>query len=432
MAKNLLVLQGPVATRSGYGDHIRDLAYCLIDSGKYDVKIISTPWGATPMDGFEKDNPKDVLVKNAILREPLSTQPDIFIQVSVPNEFTPIGKYANIGITAGIETTQCAPEWIEGINKMDYTIVPSNFSKQVFLETKYSIVDKNTNQENGILEIKKPIEVLFEGIDEDYFKKTDIIDSKINDVLNSIEEEFLFLSVGHWLSGDFGEDRKNISGLIHNFFNTFKNQEVKPALLLKTSGATFSIKDRERIVNKILSIKSLFPDTDELPNIYLIHGNLSKIEMNSLYNHDKVKAMVSYTKGEGFGRPLLEFAATGKPVIASGFSGHTDFLNPVFHTFIPGELTDIHKSAVWDGVLVEGSKWFTVNYNEASRILLDVFKSYKKYKYESIKFLTHVNKWSMNAMQEKFISILENNTSVPERMDIKLPTLNLPTLKKLD
>ena len=50
-------------------------------------------------------------------------------------------------------------------------------------------------------------------------------------------------------------------------------------------------------------------------------------ELNELYNHPKVKAMVSTTKGEGFGRPLLEFSLTGKPIMASGWSGHLDFLH---------------------------------------------------------------------------------------------------------
>ena len=52
------------------------------------------------------------------------------------------------------------------------------------------------------------------------------------------------------------------------------------------------------------------------------------IEMNSIYNHSKVKAMVSLTKGEGFGRPLLEFSLSQKPLIVSGWSGHMDFLPP--------------------------------------------------------------------------------------------------------
>lgn len=432
MGKKSLVFQGPVATRSGYGDYARDLAYCLINSGKYDVKIVSMPWGATAMDAFEEDNPKDVMVKSAILKEPLTSQPDIFIQVSIPNEFKPVGKYANIGITAGIETTQCAPQWIEGLNNMDFNIVMSEFGKKVFLDTKYEVRSKENNSIQTVLELTKPIHVLFSGVDEDYFKKTDTIETDIKNTLDSIDEEFLFLSVGHWLAGDFGEDRKNISGMLHNFLGTFANQENQPALVLKTSGATFSLKDRERIVSKINAIKSMFPAEYKLPNVYLIHGNLTKKEINSMYNHEKIKAMLSYTKGEGFGRPLLEFAVTGKPVIASGFSGHVDFLNPVFHTFLPGELTEIHKSAVWDGILVEGSKWFNVNYQEASKILADVFKNYKKYKYESIKFLNHVHKWSMASMGQKLINIIENNTFVPERMELKLPPIELPKLKKLE
>ena len=67
-------------------------------------------------------------------------------------------------------------------------------------------------------------------------------------------------------------------------------------------------------------------------------------EINQLYNHPKVKAMLSFNKGEGFGRPLLEFTTTGKPVIASNWSGQLDFLNKDFATSISGEImTSIGK-----------------------------------------------------------------------------------------
>ena len=49
--------------------------------------------------------------------------------------------------------------------------------------------------------------------------------------------------------------------------------------------------------------------------------------MNELYNHPKVKAMVSMTKGEGYGRPLAEFGLSKKPIIASGWSGQCRFPN---------------------------------------------------------------------------------------------------------
>lgn len=421
MIKKTLVLQAPVMSRSGYGDHAKDLAYCFINHGDYDVKIVPTMWGNTSMDGLESNNEKDMVVKSHIVTEPITQQPDVFVQLSIPNEFNPIGKYFNIGITAGIETTQCAPEWIIGMNKMDFNIVPSKFSKQVFDDTKYEVRDKQTNSNTGVLENTKSIEVLFEGVDTDIFKKTTEIDIDVKNTIDNIEEEFLFLSVGHWLSGDFGEDRKNISGLIHTFLNTFKNEKIKPALLLKTSGATFSLKDRERITQKINAIKSTIDSTD-LPNIYLIHGNLTRVQMNSMYNHDKIKAFITFTKGEGFGRPLLEFAMTGKPVIASNFSGQLDFLNPVFHTLLPGELKEIHQSAVWDGILIKGSKWFTVDYKIASSIMSDVYKSYKKYLYESQKFLQHTHKWSLQEMSNKLKTIMER-VKVPEKIELKLPTL---------
>ena len=64
-----------------------------------------------------------------------------------------------------------------------------------------------------------------------------------------------------------------------------------------------------------------------MPNVYLLHGDLTDKELNSLYNHNKVKVHITFTKGEGFGRPLLEASLTGKPIIAPGWSGHMDFLN---------------------------------------------------------------------------------------------------------
>ena len=147
--------------------------------------------------------------------------------------------------------------------------------------------------------------------------------------------------VGHWMNGDMGEDRKNVNLLVKAFYETFKNKKKKPALILKTSGGTSSYMDRDSILNKISQIKKTV-NSKNLPNIYLLHGDFSDEEMNSLYNHSKVKAMISLTKGEGFGRPLLEFSLTKKPIITTGWSGHIDFLKPEFTTLLPGELKPVH------------------------------------------------------------------------------------------
>jgi hypothetical protein len=425
MSKPSLVFQGPVASRSGYGDHAREIALAIINSEKYNVRIIPTNWGATPLNALSNNTLDNNKIKNAFLTENLTEKPDIFVQISIPSEFMPIGKYANVGITAGIETTICAPEWIEGLNRMDWTIVPSKFSKQVLENTKYERRNNVTKQLEAVVELEKPLHVLFEGIDDTIFRKIEQseIETSINNTLDTIKEDFVFLFVGHWLQGDFGEDRKDVGKMIYTFLNTFKNKQEMPVLLLKTSGATFSIKDKERIVTKINAVKSMFDSNDKLPNVYLIHGELSKDELNSLYNHEKVKTMVSFTKGEGYGRPLLEFAVTGKPLIVSGFSGHMDFLNPQFHSCITGELTNIHQTAVVDKILIEGSQWFTINYEEASKVMSEHFSNYKKFKNNSVKFLNQTKNWSFDRMSSKLIELFDSNIKVPEKKELVLPKL---------
>jgi hypothetical protein len=220
--------------------------------------------------------------------------------------------------------------------------------------------------------------------------------------------------------------------LIKTFLETFKNQKKQPALLLKTSGATPCILDREDILKKIKEIKST--TEGKLPNIYVLHGDLDDEEMNGLYNHPKVKVHVSFTHGEGFGRPLLEASLSEKPVIAPNWSGHVDFLDSSNAIMLPGSLSDVKKESFPKNIFVKGSKWFTVNYNYASKTLKNVFDNYSKYLIKGKK-LTILNstKFSLDVMTKKFEEILDKY--LPEfeghpqiGKEVKL---NLPKLKKV-
>jgi glycosyltransferase involved in cell wall biosynthesis len=322
MSKPVLVFQAPVGTRSGYGERSRDLVRALIALDKYDIKIINTRWGSTPMNALS-DKDEDIISR--LLMQQLQQQPEIFMQVTVPNEFQKLGKF-NIGVTAGIETTICDASWIEGCNKMDLILASSEHAKKVFESTEYQRIDQNTKQNIGHVKLTTPVEVLFEGIRLDKFKKEYTSESNIENLFKDIKEEFCFLFVGHWLPGAFGEDRKNVSGLIKTFYESFKNKQNAPALILKTSGGALSVIDRNEMINRINQIKASV-DSKVLPKVYLAYGDFTEEEMNDLYNHNKVKAHVSFTKGEGFGRPLIEAAITGKPIITSNWSGHVDFLN---------------------------------------------------------------------------------------------------------
>ena len=442
MSKPILLVTAPVATRSGYGAHARDIVRSLVELDKYDVKVWNVRWGNTPMNALNDMEPRDKIIIDRLLQTPqLPQQPDIHMHIVVPNEFSPIGKY-NIGVTAGLECTACPPEWIQGMNKMNLNIVPSTFVKNTMTSISFDIQDEKTKQLKGQLRLDKPIEVLFEGADSETYKKTNKLSKSIVEEMKNVKESFNFLYVGHWLQGKLGEDRKDTGMLVKVFLETFKNQKNKPGLILKTSGASFSVLDREDILKKIDNIKKTVKG--DLPNIYLLHGDLTDYEVNDLYNHPKVKAHINITHGEGFGRPLLEASISGKPVIASSWSGHLDFLNSKQSVLVSGQMVDVPKSSFPENMRIEGAQWFTADYQQVSSYMKDVFKNYRKYSNNSMK-LGKINQslFSLKKMTAELGKILDNYVpDFPKEVELKLPKLkkvgeqkkpklNLPKLKRV-
>ena len=430
MNKPLLVYQAPIFTRSGYGNHARDILKSIFEMDKYDVKLVPTRWGTTPQNQIDPTSEFGQQVFPKVVTQ-VDREPDVFIQMSVANEFEPKGNY-NIGITAGVETTVIPKEFIDGSNKMDLIIVPSQFTKQLMETTVYQEQNKETGQVVNQFKINKPIEVVFEGVDVDVYGKGGEITE-----LDKLETDFNFLFVGHWLKGETGQDRKDIGMMIKTFCTVFKflPKEKRPGLILKTSHAGFSVIDRETIRTKIDAITKSFGDN--IPPIYLIHGDLDDTEMAKLYHHPKVKAMVSFTKGEGYGRPLAEFTLTGKPIIVSGWSGQLDFLPKENTVFLEGELTNVHESAA-DKFLLKESKWFTVNYSDAANKLYKVFNDYQSYLSKSQKLIDNTkNKFSLSAMHKLFAEVMNKSVKeAPKQVPFQMPTLNknkmqLPTLNKV-
>ena len=444
MSKPLVLVTGPVATRSGYGAHSRDICRSLISMDKYNVKIFPVRWGNTPQNALNDEDPNDKVIIDRLMTDVnLEKQPDVHIHVVIPNEFQPVAKY-NIGITAGIETTACPPEWIEGMNRMDLNIVPSKFTKETLKNMSFDRVDEQSKEKIGELKVNKPIEVLFEGTDTNIFKKTKVFSKELNDKFSKIKEDFCFLFVGHWLQGDLGNDRKDLGMLVKTFLETFKNTKKSPALLMKASGATFSLTDKRDILVKIEDIKKSV-DAKVLPSIYLLHGDLTDEEMNELYNHPKVKSHVTFTHGEGFGRPLLEASISQKPIIASNWSGHVDFLTKNLSVLLGGSMKKVSKQSFQKGIYVKESYWFTVNYQAASKVLKNVFQNYSRFALNAAKQGTiNKSRFSLNKMTEIFEKILDDNVpEFPKEVKLKLPKLKkvkdteppkitLPTLKKVN
>jgi len=440
--KKLMLICAPVSSRSGYGDHARDLVRSFLKHDKYDLRIFDVPWGETPRDALNPIDDSNII--NHILKEPnVERQPDVYVDIRIPNEFQTHGK-VNIGITAGIETTAVSNAWIEGCNKMDLIIVPSEHSKKGFVDALYEkmqTLPDGQQQKIGELKLEKPIEALFEGVDLDVYKP---LDNSSLDLVDDIKEDFCFLHVGLWGNGGYGEDRKDIAKLVKIFYESFANKKEKPALILKSCGATFSILDREACLEKINEIKSRFPKDWDLPNVYLLHGSLSTEEMNKLYNHPKVKSFVSLTHGEGFGRPLLEATMTGLPVIASAWSGQMDFLSDTNSLLLGGELKQVPKSQVWKDIIIEEAQWFDVNETQTYKALNYCFKNYDEVKNRALDLMkVNRDKFTLDKMTEKLDKITTPYIDkVPTEVGLKLPKLTkvknsespkmeLPILKKV-
>ena len=423
MNKPLAVVSCPLDTYSGYGARARDFVKALIALDKYEVKTLSQRWGNTRY-GYLADHKEDTLTSTIIPK--ISKKPDLWIQITVPNEFQPVGNY-NIGVTAGMETTLVHQNWIEGCNKMDLILTSSKHSLDVFKGTRYEMKGNNSNDIIKTIQLEKPVEILLEGADlNKYFAEpTTAFD------LSAVQESFNYLFLGHWMQGDIGQDRKNVGYMIKAFLETFKNKSSQPGLIIKTQQVGSSLIDKERILNKIDQIRNSVKG--KLPNIYLVTGDLTDKQINQLYNNPKVKAMVSFTKGEGFGRPLLEFSLTGKPIIASAWSGQIDFLDKDRALLVGGGLTNVHRSAAVKDMILEQSKWFTPDDAQVGRGLTELYKKYKDY-VRPAKQLKNLNK--KNFSFEKMVDILKELDSkyVPEfavQVELKLPKLEIPKLQKI-
>ena len=339
MFKNLekeikkITLRAPLLSISGYGVHSRQIFKWLETRSDFDMSVQVVPWGNTSWM-IDPELEEGAIGRIMNLSHQHESQPDISFQVQLPDEWDINLAKFNIGISAVVETDKCNPAWVENINKMDCVIVPSNHIKNTVLATG---------------NITTPIHVIpewyIEEIDSDSPKKLDI----------ALSTSFNFLSVAQFTGNDPENDRKNLFYTVKWFCEAFKDdQDV--GLILKVNHGKGTTIDRHITKNKMRQLLSQVRQ-GKFPKVHIIHGNLTSSEMSSLYKLPTVKGLISLTRGEGFGLPLLEAAACGIPVIATNWSAHLDFLN--LGKFIPVNysLVEIPTTRIDNRIFLEGMKW---------------------------------------------------------------------------
>jgi glycosyltransferase involved in cell wall biosynthesis len=328
-----VLLRGPSLTQSGYGVHARQIARWLLKNPNYDVKFSTLPWGDTPwlLDRKLHDGLVGTIMDRSVKPD---FKCDITFQLQLPNEWDPTLAPINIGITAGVETDKCHPSWIEACNKMTAVIVPSEHAKSTF---------------TNIGAITRPLCVIPEAY-------SDVIREEELPSTCDFETPFNFLVFGQITGTNPESDRKNIFYTIKWLCEAFKD-DPEVGIVLKANVGKNSKIDRNLTKGLLGSVANESRKGGKTPRVYLVHGDMTEAEVASLYRHPKIKALVALTRGEGYGLPILEAAASGLPIIATGWSGHLDFLKHGKFVSIYYQLGSVHPSRIDDKIFVKGSRW---------------------------------------------------------------------------
>lgn len=389
MSKSVL-LRAPVLTASGYGVHARQIARYLFDkeeSMDLDITVEPLNWGQT---GWLTDiHAEDGLV-GRVLQSSENIKPfyDVTIQLQLPNEWNPMLGRFNIGMTAGVEADRCNPAWIEAINRMNLVIVPSEFTRDVFLNTGDVQTDILVVGESFIDEVKTP--------------NAQSIDLEL-------PTDFNFLVFGQVTGNNPDNDRKNLAYTVKWLAECLADRP-DVGVILKTNMIRNTKMDHAASVN-ILSKLVMEVKKGPGPKFHLLHGGLTNSEVVGLYTHPKVKALLSLTHGEGFGLPLLEAAASGLPVIVPGWSGHMDFLKHGKFLKVEHKLGQIHESRVDNQIFVKDAQWAYPSETDAKRRILKFLES-----------PTVPKEWALE-MREKLLSLYSFETISSQYDNILIPHL---------
>ena len=394
--KNKIIVVGPVLSQSGYGEQARFALRALRSKEDiFDIYISPTSWGLTSWVSVDNDERRWIDERIAACH--VATQNgavfDTSLQISIPNEWKRLAK-VDVGYTAGIETDKVAPIWLQKVNEMDKVIVVSNHAKEVFANTIYEAVNPNSGQ-NVVLKNTCEIDVVNYPVRKFKKEKLDI----------NLDYNFNYLAISQW------GPRKNFENLVKWFIEENAQNEV--GLVIKASIQNNSLIDRMHTEKRLQNMIEAHGDIK--CKIYLVHGDLTDEEMTGLYQHPKIKCLISTTHGEGYGLPLFEAAYNGLPVICTNWSGQKDFLyitqkngkrKPMFGS-VEYDLQPVQKEAVWNGVIEQDSKWSFPREESFKKRLTEVREEYSRYKRNASKLKKSLHEnFSEEIMYDSFCQSL--------------------------
>ena len=346
-----VIIRGPVMTQSGYGVHARQFVKYAMKKKDWEVSFQVTPWGITPWQIDTNDPVTKFITDRSIVPQ---TAYDLSIQIQLPNEWDPNLAKKNVGVSAIVETTRCNPEWVNCCNRMDAVIFPSSFTKKVVEDT-------------GTLTTSAYV------INESFPEEFEGDDCHID---LDLDTNFNFLVYGQITGENAETDRKNFFYTIRWLCEEFK-KEQDVGIVIKTNAGKNTLIDKQVTNQMLKKLLEYVRGRDTTPRVHLVHGNLKTTEVGGLYVHPKIKCLVSATRGEGYGLPILEAASQGLPVIATNWSGHLDFMNKGNFIKLDYDLIDVPKVKIDNHIFIRGTKWANVKEQDFKKKARKFYNSHK-------------------------------------------------------
>eukprot|EP00743_Colponemidia_sp_Colp-15_P011041 GILK01012258.1.p1 GENE.GILK01012258.1~~GILK01012258.1.p1 ORF type:complete len:450 (+),score=57.67 GILK01012258.1:76-1350(+) len=213
----------------------------------------------------------------------------------------PEGSLYTIGRTM-FETDRLPAGWKDRLNAMDEIWVPTEFARRIF--------EANGVHSSRLFVIGEPVDTSF--FDPDRYQPLPLPGPSVG------SKGTRFLSSFKW------EERKGWSVLLDAYFAAFDN--LSPTCLYILTHAYHSNNDLQQQIFTYIEETNPTRSHSSLPCVQLIDRFLSDEELARLYK--AVDVFVLPSRGEGWGRPHVEAMSMALPVIATNWSGPTEFMLP--------------------------------------------------------------------------------------------------------